>query len=145
MRGERTAMLNRLTVVLGAVLILALASPAQAQGYKWWLQDRYKTELSLSADQVTSLDEVYQSFRPQFSAGIEQLSRLEKQLSDLIADGTAAEPEVVKLIDQVESARSELGKARTLMMYRMHRILTPEQRDKLKALHDQDRKQNRRK
>ncbi len=133
-----------LTVVLGAAVALALAAPADAQGYKWWQSDRFKTELGLTPDQVTALEDVFQGLLPRMTAAKDIVDRLEKQLSDLIADGTASESEVVKVIDQVEGARGELGKARTLMVYRMHRILTPEQRVKVKALHEQDRKQNRR-
>lgn len=132
------------TVVLGVVLLAALAAPAQAQGYKWWQSDRFKTELSLTPEQVAGLEDVFQALLPRLTSGKTAVDRLEKQLSDLIADGSASEPDVVKLIDQVEGARGEMGKARTLMMFRMHRILTPDQRVKLKALHDQDRKQNRR-
>lgn len=133
-----------LTVVLGAAVALALAAPADAQGYKWWQSDRFKTELGLTPDQVTALEDVFQGSLPRMTAAKDIVDRLEKQLSDLIADGTASESDVVKVIDQVEGARGELGKARTLMVYRMHRILTPEQRVKVKALHEQDRKQNRR-
>ena len=53
----------------------------------------------------------------------------------------------MKQVDMVENARSSLGRTRTLMIYRMHRILTPEQRVKMNALHDkweEDRRQNRR-
>ena len=133
-----------LTVVLGAAIALALTAPVEAQGYKWWQSDRVKAELGLTPDQVTELEGVFQALLPRLTSGKEVVDRLEKQLSDLIADGTATEAEVIKLIDQVEGARGNLGKARTLMMYRMHRILTPEQRVKIKALHEQDRKQNRR-
>lgn len=133
-----------LTVVLGILLVMTLAAPAQAQAYKWWQSDRFKTDLALSSEQVDGLEDVFQGLLPRLASGKEDVDRLEKQLSDFIADGTASEPDVLRMIDQVEGARAELGKARTLMMYRMHRILTPEQRVKLKALHDQDRKQNRR-
>jgi Spy/CpxP family protein refolding chaperone len=132
------------SVLIGVVLAAAVAAPAQAQGYKWWQSDRFKAELSLTPEQVTGIEEVFQALLPRLTSGKSAVDRLEKQLSDLIADGTASEPDVVKLIDQVEGARGELGKARTLMMFRMHRILTPDQRVKLKALHDKDRSQNRR-
>ncbi|MEW5982179.1 MAG: Spy/CpxP family protein refolding chaperone [Acidobacteriota bacterium] len=137
-------MFKGLAVVLGVAVVAALAAPAEAQGYRWWQSDRFKTELSLTADQVTGLEDVFQGLLPRLTSGKDEVDRLEKQLSDLIREGTASEPEFLKLVDQVEGARAELGKARTLMMYRMYRILTAEQRVKLRALHEQDRKQNRR-
>jgi Spy/CpxP family protein refolding chaperone len=54
----------------------------------------------------------------------------------VIAPGTAPETEVMKMVDQVETARADLNKTRTLMVYRMHLLLTPDQRIKMKALHD---------
>ena len=55
----------------------------------------------------------------------------------MIAASDMSEAEIIRQIDLVEASRSEMGKARTLMLYRMHRILTPEQRVKLKAMFDQ--------
>ena len=53
----------------------------------------------------------------------------------------------MKIVDQVEHSRAELAKTRTLMIYRMHQILTVDQREKMNALHErweQERRQVRR-
>ena len=130
-------------------LVLALAVPgvADAQGFKWWQSDRFKSELTLSADQITRLEDVYQGLRPTLTAGKEELDRLESGLSKLIAAGEAPEGDVMKIVDQVEHSRAELAKNRTLMIYRMHQILNADQRAKMNALHDrweQERRQVRR-
>jgi Spy/CpxP family protein refolding chaperone len=130
-------------------LVLALAVPAAAgaQGFKWWQSDKFKTELTLAPDQITRLEEVYQGLRPKLTAGKEELDRLESRLSVLIAEGVAPEGDVMRMVDQVEHSRAELAKSRTLMIYRMHQILTAEQRVKMNALHErweQDRRQIRR-
>jgi Spy/CpxP family protein refolding chaperone len=130
-------------------LVFALMSPAVAgaQGFKWWQSDRFKTELGLAPDQITRLEEVYQGLRPTLTAGKEELDRLESRLSKLIAEGVAPEGDVMKTVDLVEHSRAELAKSRTLMIYRMHRILTADQRAKMNALHDrweQERRQIRR-
>ena len=65
----------------------------------------------------------------------EQLDQLEAVLSKMILEG-ADESAVSSQVDRVEGVRSELNKGRTLMLYRMNRQLTPEQRAKLKAMHD---------
>jgi Spy/CpxP family protein refolding chaperone len=44
------------------------------------------------------------------------------------------EPTIVAQLDRVESVRAELNKARVLMLYRMNRVLSPDQRTRLKAL-----------
>jgi Spy/CpxP family protein refolding chaperone len=127
------------------VLSLAVPAAAGAQGFKWWPSD--KLELALTPDQITRLEEVYQALRPKLTAGKEELDRLESGLSKLIAEGVAPEADVMKIVDQVEHSRAELAKSRTLMIYRMHQILTAEQRAKMNALHErreQERRQIRR-
>lgn len=140
------AMFSR-RVFVAVVLALGLPLTAQAQGFKWWQSERYQADLALSPDQVTRLEAVFQALVPRMTAGKEELEALEKRLSDVIGEGTASEAEVMKQVDTVEAARSALGRTRTLMIYRMYRVLTPEQRLKMKALHDkweQDRRQGRR-
>jgi Spy/CpxP family protein refolding chaperone len=108
---------------------------ADAQGFKWWQDEKVKAELGLTAEQVTSLDNVFLELIPRMAAEKETLDRLEGQLSDVIRDANVSEAEVVKQIDVVEAARSALGKTRTLMVYRLYRSLSPDQRTKMKALH----------
>ena len=129
------------------VLCVGLPAMAGAQGFKWWQSEKFKADLVLTPDQTGKLEDVYQGLLPKMTIGKDNLDRLEKRLSDVIAEGMAPEGDVMKLVDQVESSRADLAKTRTLMIYRMHRILTLEQRDKMKALHErweQDRRQGRR-
>jgi Spy/CpxP family protein refolding chaperone len=130
-------------------VVLAVAAPAAAgaQGFKWWQSDKFKSDLALLPDQIARLEEVYQGLRPKLTADKEELDRLESGLSKLIAAGEAPEGDVMKMVDQVEHSRAELAKSRTLMVYRMHRILTVDQRAKMNALHErweQERRQVRR-
>jgi Spy/CpxP family protein refolding chaperone len=136
----------RIFVFVG-ILLVTLPSLAGAQGFRWWQSDRFKTDLALTPDQSAKLEEVYQAMLPKLTSGKDTLDQLEKRLSSVIAPGTAQESDVMKLVDQTESARADLAKVRTLMIYRMHRVLTPEQRVKMNALHErweQERRQGRR-
>ena len=129
------------------VLVLAVPAMAGAQGFKWWQSDKFRSDLALTPDQVTLLEEAYQGLRPTLTSGKKELDRLEADLSKIIAEGVAPEGDVMKLVDQTEHARAELAKSRTLMIYRMHQILTVEQRAKMNALHErweQERRQVRR-
>ena len=125
----------RALICLG-VLLVGLTSWAEAQGFKWWQSDRFKTELSLTADQSVKLEDVFQGLNARMTIGKELLDKLEQRLSDTISQGTAPEADVMKLVDQVEAARADLNKTRTLMVYRMRLLLTPDQRAKMKAMHD---------
>jgi Spy/CpxP family protein refolding chaperone len=134
-------------LIVCAALLVGLPAMAGAQGFKWWQSDKFKTDLVLTPDQTAKLEDVYQGLLPKMTSGKESLDRLEQRLSDVIAEGVAPETDVMKLVDQVEGSRSDLAKTRTLMIYRMHKILTIEQRAKMNALHDrweQERRQGRR-
>jgi Spy/CpxP family protein refolding chaperone len=131
------------------VTVLACVTPdaARAQGFKWWQSDQFKTEFALTSDQVARLEGVFEDMRPRMIAEMAALDRLEKKLSDVIHGSMASEADVMKQVDLVEATRSNLGRTRTLMTYRMYRILTPDQRVKMKTQHDkweEERRQGRR-
>jgi len=135
----------RLRTILFVALLVGLPSLATAQGasFKWWQDDFFKSELKLSADQCTKLDKVYQDFVPRMKDLLDRLEGQQTKLGEVITAGVQTEAEVIKLIDQVEAARSELGKTRTLMSYRLRQLLTPDQRTRLKALQEAREKERR--
>ena len=101
---------------------------------KWWQTDEIKMQLGLTAQQSIQLEEIFQSTLPKLRAAKEDLDRRETGLSRVLADPAANEAQVGHHVDKVEAARAELSKLRTLMLFRMHRVLSPDQRDKLKAI-----------
>jgi Spy/CpxP family protein refolding chaperone len=125
-------------VVLLVALLWPCAVPAEAgQKAKWWRTELYQRELGLTRDQVSQIERIFQDSWPSLQSSKEELDRLETELSQAIAEGTAEESRVVGLIDRVESSRSALGRTRSLMLFRIHRLLTPAQRTRLKALHEE--------
>lgn len=130
---------GRLLPVAVAALLLSVVAPAVAgQGgkFKWWQSDRFVQELGLTKDQSRQIEEVFQASWPALQAAKADLDRLETELSRMIAEGTTSEAMVLHLIDKVEASRSAMGRTRSLMLYRMHRLLSAEQRVKLKALYE---------
>lgn len=124
---------------LAAAVWCSLAAPASAgQGgkFKWWQSERFIRELALTDEQSKRIEDVFQASWPALHAAKADLDRLEGELSRLIAEGTADEAAVLHKIDKVEASRSAMGRTRSLMLYRMHRILTVDQRVKLKALYE---------
>ncbi len=119
-----------------AILAGFVPGVAHAQGFKWWQDEKLKAELVITPDQAGKLESVFQDLFPRMQAEKEVLDRLESQLSQVIRDASVSEPEVMRQVDIVEATRSSLGKVRTLMIYRLYRSLTPEQRVKMKALHE---------
>lgn len=119
----------------GAMLLMVVALMAgsvSAQG-KWWTSERFIKLLGLSQEQSAQLEEVFQSAIREQGNAKQELDRQEARFSELLTRDDAAENEVMVAIEQLESARGELGKLRALMLYRMRRVLTPQQRATLEA------------
>ncbi len=107
---------------------------------KWWQDEKFKTELRLSSDQSARIDAIFETTFPKLRASYEELGRREDQLSSLISANDATEAAVLRQADQVEAIRTELSKTRVLMLFRIRRVLSPEQRDKLQQMQkDRDR------
>jgi Spy/CpxP family protein refolding chaperone len=130
------------TLVTGAACVLTVAlslgsafagTGEGGRPSKWWQSPVCKNRVGLTNAQTTEIERIFQSVRDELRAEKAELERQETALSRLLGDPTADEAVVVRTIDRVEAARSALAKTRTLMLYRMHRLLSPEQRMKLEA------------
>jgi len=132
--------------LLGWVAGAAGAGSAAPQSRApWWKDESSKAELRLTDDQATRIDAVFRESWERMKSSYEELGRREKELSALVSGPDTTEADVVRQVEQVEVVRGELNKIRTVMLYRMHRILTPEQRVKLDELRRQrERERSRR-
>ena len=128
-----------------AVLLVALSAPLYGQsfGFPWWRDAQFQRELSLTADQSSRIDAVFQQTIPKLRAKKQELDALEDELSRLISTN-ADETTVIKQVDKVEALRAHMNKTRTLMLLHMRQVLTPEQRVKLSKMHEQWEKDHRR-
>jgi Spy/CpxP family protein refolding chaperone len=97
---------------------------------RWWADEPERTELGITDQQSAAIEQIWRLKELR-----ERLDQLEETMSQMIRDA-ADEAAVMAHVDKVESTRTEANKARVLMLYRMNRVLTPEQRIKLKAMHD---------
>lgn len=118
------------------LLLLASAAPLGAQSsFAWWKSEQFKKDLGLSPDQAERIDVIYHEALPKLRQSKGELDQQEAELSRLIA-GNVDEIQIVRQIDRVEATRAGLNKMRTLMLFHMRQVLTPEQNGKLKALVD---------
>jgi Spy/CpxP family protein refolding chaperone len=120
-----------------SLAVTACTADASAQGFKWWQTDKFQQELALTPEQVTRLEEIFQTLQPTLKGQKETLDKLEARLSKVVNDTRSDEATMLQVADRVEAARGELSKSRTLLLFRMRRILTSEQDVKMKALHEQ--------
>lgn len=123
-------------LLLGA-LLLAGATPAPAQGFRWWQDAKFQAEMTLSADQIGRLEAVFKEAQPALRADERAVEKLEDELSAVFREGKADEREFEQFAARVEGARANWRKNRTLMLFRLRCILTFDQHVKMKALFEQ--------
>lgn len=128
-----------------SLIVQAVATPAFAQGFKWWQTERFQKELKLTKEQITRIDGIFQASEPLLRAQKQAVDRREEKLTKVINDSKSDEAAVVQATDRLESARNELTRTRTLMLFRIRRVLDDEQLVKLNAMHEHDRNQHDRK
>ena len=131
--------MRRLTFggVLCAWLVVLLAGSAEGQpSFAWWKSEQFRKDLGLTGDQCARIDKVFEAALPGLRQSKTELDRQEADLSRLI-EVNAGEAQVAKQVDRVEATRGDLHKMRTLMLLHQRQVLSPEQRVKFKALHQQ--------
>lgn len=106
------------------------------RSHKWWLAEDSRAEFKITDQQSRDLEAVFQQLLPVLKTNKADLDREEKALTQLLSAATSNEATVVQTIERVEAARSALSKTRTLMLYRMYRLLSAEQRAKVQAYHE---------
>jgi len=127
---------------VGTLFVLATMEPplaSAAQRHKWWAADEVKTELKITDTQADDIENIFQSLRPKLKELTQLLDQEEERLTEIMHAMQAEEWDVTLQIDKVESARSALGKTRTLMLYRMHKKLSAKQLDGLHNLWERRR------
>jgi Spy/CpxP family protein refolding chaperone len=126
-------------VVVGAALLWA--PPASAQGFKWWQSDTFVRGLGLTQEQSTKIEGIFQHTLPALRTQKDSLDRAEADFNQMVEASDDAQ--VMAQVGVVEAARSELNKSRTMMLLRMRRVLTPDQRVKFVTLQQQTRNHGR--
>jgi len=103
---------------------------------KWWIDPKLRAELGITDQQSAAVEQIWQKSTPGIGEVREKLQKLEETLAQLTRDDTIDEAKIIAQIDLVEQMRAETNRRRTLMIYRMNKILKPEQRAKVKALYE---------
>jgi Spy/CpxP family protein refolding chaperone len=103
------------------------------QPLKWWVEPKARAELGITDKQSAAIEKAFRKDINQRAEGRKKLAELEQKLDQMILDASADEAAVIAMIDKVEAARTEVSKARVLMLYRINKLLTPEQRAKIDA------------
>jgi Spy/CpxP family protein refolding chaperone len=127
-----------------SLIVLAGSTPAFAQGFKWWQTERFQKELSLTSEQITRIEGIYTTAEPLLRAQRKAVDKNDEKLSKIIADPKSDEPTVLQAVDRLESSRSEVSRTRTLLLFRIRRVLTDEQNVTINAMFKRDREERER-
>jgi Spy/CpxP family protein refolding chaperone len=109
----------------------------------WWGDEKTKKELGLTADQAKTIDQIYTSTKDELTGYWDAFQRENKELDRLISESKVEQWVVLRQIEKTEAQRSNFNKLRMMTLYRMHRVLTPEQRTKLQEILDRQRRDGR--
>jgi len=143
----KSVMKSRKISILCAALAILIAGvflstiPVFAQGFKWWQSDSFTRELGLTADQSTKIEAIFQRTLPVLRTLKGSLDKAEADFNQMVEASDDAQ--VMAQVGVVEAARSELNKSRTMMLLRMRRVLTPDQRVKFVMLQQRMRDRRR--
>jgi Spy/CpxP family protein refolding chaperone len=108
---------------------------------KFWVDPELRAELGITDQQSAALEKEWQRTLTLRRDLNDRLDKADAILQKMLLDA-ADEAAVVAQLDKVEAARSEANKARVLLLYRMNKLLSQDQRAKLdakmKAMHERD-------
>ena len=145
------------------VILLAIGAPASVAGHegqgeqregggtrpqdpnrwKWWLNPDDRKELGITDQQSAAIEQIWSSVAPLQRENWRELERLETELDKTLKAATTEAGAVAQQVEKVEKLRATVNATRTVMLYRISQVLTPDQRVKLEA-HRARRDANRR-
>jgi Spy/CpxP family protein refolding chaperone len=105
----------------------------EAQRFKWWQDEGVSQQIGLTPKQAKKIDDIFNAAMPDLFRAKHELDRLEQELVPYV-DSSHDDAGLRDRVESVETARAELNKHRSVMLLRMRRVLTTEQRVKLEAL-----------
>jgi Spy/CpxP family protein refolding chaperone len=120
-----------------AAVLLAAVAPAYTQPPErppWWKVAAIRTAISLTSEQAERLDAIYRESLPTRRRLRQKLAAQEKRVAEVLLVGPFDDEQVRPLIDRLFALDKERNVARTLMLIRMYRQLTPVQRARLAEL-----------
>jgi hypothetical protein len=118
--------------VVGAIVIV-LVNPVSIESARWWRSPRIVAELRLSTRQAAAVDGIYRSMTAQTADCATNAAVARRRLDDaLLAERLDDVFEIATA--RLADTESECRRTRTVMLYRMFRELSVEQRQALGAI-----------
>jgi len=102
----------------------------------WWKNAKDIAELSLTSQQSAKIDEIFQKAMERARPLRMEVQDLEKNLDAIIREAKMEVGAFTLEVDKIDGKRAELNKMRTVMLYRMRRVLNAEQNAKFQIMVD---------
>lgn len=113
-----------------AAIAMVLATPTPVASSRWWRSPDVVAQLRLSPRQVASIDRIYESMSSESVVCAQTAAAARASLDRLFAQG-AADDVLGAAASTLAEADAAKRRTRLIMLYRMFRELSPEQRDAL--------------
>ena len=101
--------------------------------YPWWKDDKAIAAATITPEQAAQIDQILRSSWEKSRPLREEVMQLQKAMNQTIEANIAEVAFFAKQVDKIETKRAELNKLRLVMLYSMHRVLSPEQNARLTA------------
>jgi Spy/CpxP family protein refolding chaperone len=116
-----------------AALCLVSCTPTAIDSARWWHSPQFVAALRLSPPQIRAIDDIYSNMLPERMARAAKAEAAAAAL-DRLLDADTAEVEVEAAAQEAADADAARRRLRTLMLYRIARVLSVEQRHQFTAL-----------
>jgi Spy/CpxP family protein refolding chaperone len=104
--------------------------------WKWWKDEAAQKELGLTSAQVKKINDIYDTRLAEIRLFLDELNTqqalLDKMVSERMVDDTAIQLQA----GRVELPRARVNESRTVMLYRIYRVLTVRQNDQLPGVRE---------
>jgi hypothetical protein len=114
-------------------IAIVLVTPVSLESARWWRSSRIVAELRLSPTQAAAIDGIYRSMGAQ-SADCARGAAAERRRLDDALESEGADDVFEVATSRLADTESACRRTRTLMLYRMFRELSVEQRHTLAAI-----------
>ena len=94
----------------------------------------HKSELNLTTDQITSLENIRSNYQSQATPAQQQLSGIEKEIGSLMQQTPANLVQIKSKLQDAEKYRTELRYLRIEALENGRSVLTDQQKEQLKTL-----------
>jgi Spy/CpxP family protein refolding chaperone len=109
----------------------------------WWKNPRDMAEIGITAAQSKQIDDLFHAEIEKMKPLRETVNELERALDETMRANTADISAFSRQVQKIEGKRAELNTMRTVMLYRMRRVLDAEQNAKLLAMWDRQQAERR--